>query len=539
MPYRERRQERARAPAKSALVLRDLVRQFSDPYACLRELVQNSIDAGATCVRVVVEREGDLLRTSVTDDGAGMSLELIQGPFLTKFVSTKEGDSSKIGKYGVGFLSVFALEPQLVVVETERDGQAFAIQLAPDFSFEVRRATPRGASGTTVTIVQSGVADEAQHRARAKEALMRWCRHAKLAIEWRDQGTSERIDRPLGLVAPVVVEHREEGLHVLVGPAAGTEHVGGDKDGGTSDFAGFYSRGLTLIEATVGEHVRSAIRFKVEATELSHTISRDDVIRNRAYAGALARVDELAKRPLRERLRAELQRAAERSAELGELEVGFVALLAAARVWLPPEEIMLPLVESGAARNVTSLEALARASERGKLLVATARSELTRAAIERGYWVVLASLAAGLALPQRPVEELLRQAALSSPPRPFVDALLRALAQIDVAVTRVLVTADRDLAGNVALRVPESQLLPNAERAAAVVLPPVDAKGPCALLLFTAVPAVAALLASPDPERAALLCARLVHLAIAGELSRAHNLALLEASLPILAEAPR
>lgn len=55
---------------------------------------------------------------------------------------------------------------------------------------------------------------------------------------------------------------------------------------GTGEYAGFYSRGLTLVEATSGPHIIERLRYWVESRALAHTISRDDVVHDDAYAKA-------------------------------------------------------------------------------------------------------------------------------------------------------------------------------------------------------------------------------------------------------------
>src|SRR5688572_947617 len=98
MPYRDSRVDVPKLTPDPGIV-DEMVRQFADPYAYLRELVQNGIDAGATRLEVRIERDVDgTVHTSVDDDGTGMTKATIEGPLLTLFESSKESDPTKIGK---------------------------------------------------------------------------------------------------------------------------------------------------------------------------------------------------------------------------------------------------------------------------------------------------------------------------------------------------------------------------------------------------------------------------------------------------------
>src|SRR5262245_58781525 len=182
-----------------------MVKQFADPYAFVRELVQNGIDAGAQTLEVSVEHSGTTAAVSVRDDGKGMTRAIIEGPLLTLFFSEKEGDSTKIGKYGVGFVSVFAIEPDVVMVDTWRSEGAWRLSLQPDYSYELEALESRPGSGTEVTVVKTMEADAFElYVARVREALSRWCRHARLPIELtvRRRGgtsTSERSQQQMTL----------------------------------------------------------------------------------------------------------------------------------------------------------------------------------------------------------------------------------------------------------------------------------------------------------------------------------------------------
>src|SRR5689334_4006742 len=152
-PYRSRDEPRTPRPAPQTGLVADMVRQFADVHAFVRELVQNGIDAGAAGIEVAVERSADgVASVRVTDDGSGMTLAVIEDALLVLFRSTKDQDASKIGKYGVGFMSVFAIEPSEVTVDTWRAEGSYRVRLFPDHTYEIERAAPRDGHGSSVTL---------------------------------------------------------------------------------------------------------------------------------------------------------------------------------------------------------------------------------------------------------------------------------------------------------------------------------------------------------------------------------------------------
>ncbi len=104
-----------------------------------------------------------------------MSRAVIEGPLLTLFSSSKEGDRSKIGKYGIGFVSVFALEPEVVEVRTCTGAEAWLIRLFGDHSWELAEDKTAPRRGSTVTLVQPmSVEAFSKHVALGSAALERW-----------------------------------------------------------------------------------------------------------------------------------------------------------------------------------------------------------------------------------------------------------------------------------------------------------------------------------------------------------------------------
>ncbi|MDC3983124.1 ATP-binding protein [Polyangium jinanense] len=408
MPYRsERKREVAERPEAGPVA--EMVRQFADPHAFVRELVQNSIDAGATAIVVRVERSGGSVTTSVQDDGAGMDRAVIEGPLLTLFNSSKEGDSSKIGKYGVGFVSVFAVDPEVVEIDTWRDGACHRVRLFRDHRYELERLAPRAGNGTIVSLHQTmETARFEEHRARIEGALLRWCRYAAVPIELhvsdpdRAEGSgARRIDGPLGVPAPIFVETHRGGQRIVVGPSAGSERFCAtapapeDPAWGKPTFAGFYNRGLTLFETT--EPLLPGleqVRFRVDSPHLRHTLSRDNVLRDRAFHGVLSQVRDLVRGSLARELGSRLARAARDLAKAKppydeDVVLSYVALLEAAcapPLVLPKDEVVLPLVAAWEGKHVASEGKLFKRKE---MFVAPLADELGRALAQIGEPVVL------------------------------------------------------------------------------------------------------------------------------------------------------
>lgn len=401
-PYRSGREERPTPLPPDTGLVGEMVRQFADPYAFLRELAQNSMDAGATRIAVRIERAlGGLTSTSVTDDGCGMSRETIEGPLLTLFSSSKEGVEGKIGKYGVGFVSVLSLGPDAVEVETWRDGQAWRLTLRADTSYELEDAGPRGGNGTRVTLLQH-MAPEAftEHAARARAALRRWCRHAdrpievSVAAEGGEAGETERVDVPIAVIAAASVTVTEGDLTVAVGPSAGTQYLPDARQGGPETaerFAGFYNRGLTLFETTEEAFPGlEGLRFKAMCPRFQHTLSRDNVRRDEAFREALARAREASRGLLRREIRDRLGPAAAAAAELREVS-RYLALVEAALTpptKLDPEEIPFPLAHPIAGKP-TAAELGSMLTWRAPLLTAERAEAVSEALAARGVPAVL------------------------------------------------------------------------------------------------------------------------------------------------------
>lgn len=396
-PYRDRR---APAPHRGeAGIVDDMIRQFTDPYTFLRELVQNAIDAGTSAVQIEIER-GDrgLVHTTIWDDGSGMTRHVIETCLLRSFASSKEDVPGKIGKYGIGFLSVLAVDPAEVVVDTWSPEGAYTVRVFPDQTYRLESGTARrGTSGTAVTVVQlMSAADGVSHGQRVRTTLRHWCRHVSVPLTLLDTyggRTPERLDEPMTLVAPVAVRVERASASIVIGHVAGCSQLRGaaNHPEGVGAFAGFYNGGLTLYETTQESFEGlDGLRFKILSPHLSHTLSRDNVRRDDNLRDLLQQVREAAKGALASALGKRVTQVVASIFERGWGDEDRAVYVAAAS-HLPVGRIPLPLTDPIGDRLWMDRDMIRSDTPTGSpVLFAPVSSPLTRLLAARGQPVVRA-----------------------------------------------------------------------------------------------------------------------------------------------------
>jgi hypothetical protein len=282
-------------PATTAVpsLIKDLVDQFDRPLDFYRELLQNAIDAGANRVDVSLEHDGERALIRVDDDGEGMDEDVIDNYLLVKFRSTKEGDFTKIGKFGIGFVSVFALRPDLVRLYTSKGGENWRLDFPSYKRYEKYKLnTPR--EGTLVELVKRMTRHDFDKLVlESRQAIRYWCKHAEARIYFRaDVSGPELLTEPFGL-EEASLTYAEEGTDISLAFTAD------DKP-----FFGFYNRGLTLKEGR--EALFPGVKFKAKSRYLEHTLTRDNVMMDENYHKLLAIVGRLVEDELPKRLQEEL-----------------------------------------------------------------------------------------------------------------------------------------------------------------------------------------------------------------------------------------
>lgn len=295
-------------PEDVQAALAHLVHQFSEPLAFLRELVQNSLDAGSPEIEIRCEFQPpepdapDAPGVSiihVRDYGRGMDREIINSRFTRLFRSSAEHDLEGFGRLGIGFVSVFALRPDAVCVDTFRGGESWRILFRRDQSFHCIPLDEQGV-GTRIQIFRTAKAAEHEATvARTRDVLATWCRHCTAEIRFQGEPINETLD----VDALCRVRYTGDDLEAVVGYP---------RDG--QPFYGFYRHGLTIHETREGYW--DGVVFKIDARGLSHTLSRDDVLHDETFRRTMERVERL----LRDDLPATLLRHIEAKLQAGVLD---------------------------------------------------------------------------------------------------------------------------------------------------------------------------------------------------------------------------
>ncbi len=265
--------------------LDELVNQFSDPLSFLRELVQNAIDAGSHEVEIATsfepKDEAGVAIIEISDWGGGMSREIIETKLTRLFSSQKDGDRTKIGKFGIGFVSVFAIGPDVVCVDTARDGEAWRVLFDAARTFKLLRLD-EPLEGTRIRVYKTMSEAEASGLGeRVRKTVEYWCKHAQCDI--RVDG--ESIAVPFAYRDACSVEHDDGYSRV-----SATHHVV------ERTFLGLYNGGLTLVERSKSPFEGVAVR--AWSPHLEHTLTRDAVIEDAGYERVMRAVQDTVEGPL-------------------------------------------------------------------------------------------------------------------------------------------------------------------------------------------------------------------------------------------------
>lgn len=263
----------------------------ADPWFFLRELAQNSRDAGAAAIRVGAKRTpGGKEILTFSDNGSGMSFKHAGKYLFRLYASSKEQDSHAAGIFGIGFWSILRPDPKKIKIASNTGKTSWAVEI--DRGLDIKRIPVELENRGTRVILewQAKFENQRQFRRRIREALLRYCRY----LRKRDrEGTplpvyfvGENISRAMQVPGPISFSFKKGPIEGAVGLNREPEVV-------------LYARGLPVWRGTSLQelsHTSSAKTdnceivdglapvFLLNGNNLEVNISRKRVIDNRALA---------------------------------------------------------------------------------------------------------------------------------------------------------------------------------------------------------------------------------------------------------------
>lgn len=289
-----------------------VTRTYGDnPWFFLRELAQNSRDAGAgnIWVSAAVTPQG-METVTFADDGRGMTLDHARRFLFRLYASDKTADHNAAGKYGIGFWTILGFQPAVIHLQSRRGKNSWAVEL--DGELNVRTAACLlTRSGTTVSLSRPAAFNSrSEFISQLEIELREYCqylrrndRRAGMLPVWFE---GKNLTRPMTLPGPLSCRFRSGAVEGAVGLAE-KPHVR------------LYARGLPVWQGAVlnqMSHLQMdadgtaeigrglAPVFLLNGNQLDVTFSRNLALENRA----LETVRKKAEAALRRLLETSLER---------------------------------------------------------------------------------------------------------------------------------------------------------------------------------------------------------------------------------------
>ena len=159
---------------------REAARYGADPWVFVRELLQNARDAGANRVFISTCVDDDIEEVAVADNGDGMTHKHAQRFLFTLFASSKDAADRMAGVFGVGFWSILAFEPDVIVLRSRAAGETRGWEVTLDGRLEnIGSRSVTGPVGTSVTLSRGRVGREGTLAASVWDAVRRDARHLR------------------------------------------------------------------------------------------------------------------------------------------------------------------------------------------------------------------------------------------------------------------------------------------------------------------------------------------------------------------------
>jgi len=231
-----------------------------DPWQFLRELAQNSRDAGAHAIHVEASVTAGRARLSFTDDGAGMSFDHARRYLFRLYASSKGSDPLSAGEFGIGFWTLLRFGADAICIESNDGAEAWSVEMDRALRPVRRDGSLRG-HGTRITLSRPATeAETARFRTEVRDALLRYCRY----LERRGPGRE-----PLPVVLDGEDLHREIEVEGALTMRFDRGAVRGAVGLGTEPRVELYARGLPVWQGTVLDELVHAGRRRPLRAEVA------------------------------------------------------------------------------------------------------------------------------------------------------------------------------------------------------------------------------------------------------------------------------
>jgi len=255
-----------------------------DPWIFVRELLQNSRDAGATGVDFTIGSDATHEWVACYDDGEGMTFEHARRYLFALYASSKEENSQQAGKFGVGFWSVLRFSPTSITIRSRpRSGTAWGLRL--DGSLEQgEHVAPPQRFGTEIVLARDLGDGRLQHR--VYDAVQQSARYLCMR---------DHPEQPLPIRISGRLANEEFSL-----PAPSSsfrrKHVRGVVGLGSAPRVELFSRGLRVrsaacLEDLVAPTGRHTSRMRVQFPELPGGLAPTALLESGALEVMLSRSD--------------------------------------------------------------------------------------------------------------------------------------------------------------------------------------------------------------------------------------------------------
>jgi len=216
----------------------------TDTWFFIRELAQNSRDAGAHAIHLYAER--NIAREEVVvfqDDGRGMSYSHARRYLFRLYASSKNGEKNAAGLFGIGFWTILKFSPLQILIESceGKDKSPWGVRVDAQLNTQPFRSG-LAHQGTRITLIRKAVAATIEDFNRdISAAVERYCtflrRNNRQADPLSVYFNGRCYTRPIKLPGPISLSFKQGGVEGAVGLDTRPRVV-------------LYARGLPVWEGT-------------------------------------------------------------------------------------------------------------------------------------------------------------------------------------------------------------------------------------------------------------------------------------------------